>query len=149
MFHKNLIIYWSYLLISSDIYIIYIIYIYIFYIYIYYIYISIHLSIYLVGGLEHVFIIIIIFPYIENVIIPTVELIVVQRGRSTTNQLSIDYIYWFLLIYLSIYIIIYIYIYLSINLSIYLSWLVVSTIFYVPFRVWDNHSHWLSYFSEG
>ena len=89
MFHINLIIYWSYLLISSDIYI-YNIY----NIYNIYIYISIHLSIYLVGGLEHVFIIIIIiFPYIENVIIPTVELIVVQRGRSTTNQLSIDYIY--------------------------------------------------------
>jgi hypothetical protein len=27
-------------------------------------------------------------------------------------------------------------------------WLVVSIIFYFPFHIWDNPSHWLSYFSR-
>ena len=29
-----------------------------------------------------------------------------------------------------------------------LFWLVVSIIFYFPFHIWDNPSHWLSYFSR-
>ena len=66
-----------------------------------------------------------------------------QRGRSTTNQLSIDYIYWFLLIYL--YKSIYIYTYPSIYLFI----LVGGFNHFFPFHVWDNPSHWLLYFAEG
>ena len=56
-------------------------------IHIYYIYIYIQFYTYLVGGLEHEFY---DFPYIGNGIIPTDELIFLQRGRYTTNQICME-----------------------------------------------------------
>ena len=47
---------------------------------------DLHTTLKLVGGLEHEFY---DFPYIGNVIIPTDETHIFQRGRSTTNQLKL------------------------------------------------------------
>ena len=47
----------------------------------------------------------------------------------------------------TLYIYIYIYIYI-LFLNIYHTWLVVWSMFYFPFHIWDNPSHGLSYFSR-
>ena len=50
-----------------------------------YVIINKNIYLYLVGGLEHV----LFFHSVGNFIIPTEELIIFQRGGSTTNQKSI------------------------------------------------------------